>query len=226
MLYSIAVANKGGTKQRGFKMTMTMTLNLKADREAIGEQLLKYGYSVATRKGFKGASLDDAATAFATGAWIAYTNLDADKANGGDGLGYIWRGGMNGLISASRTMKQNSQYGQKNKAEDLYSDMTARPRTLRGEYSPADLGDEGEGASLFDMIGDARAVNPAEAVTKTDTIDHARAFLATLTAQEQRIMLATAEGKTTRAIGEAEGLSHAMVAKIQNRVRESARFAA
>ena len=224
MLYSIGVANEGGHKAKGIQMTMA--LDLTSEKEAIGEQLMKYGYSVATRKGFKGASLDDAATAFATGAWMAYTNLDADKANGGEGRSYIYRGGMLGLISATRTMKQNARYAAQNSREDAYKAATARARTLSGEYAPADLGDEGEGASLFDMLADPKAAAPDAAYNLTEQVDRARAFLDNLTDQEQRIMLATAEGQTTRAIGEAEGISHAMVAKIINRVREAAPFAA
>lgn len=190
-----------------------MKINLNTtDMEQLGEQLMKYGYSVATRKGLTGASLDDAAISFATGAWEAYRKLDPEKMNGGSGLGYVYRGGMNSLIQSVRKMRNRSDY-----AAQAHEDKTAKAKTLAGDYAPADLGDEGEGASLWDMLADPKAEAPDRRPTDSEQLARA---LGAMTSRETRLMTAYAEGATLREIGKAEGISAEAVRKILNNARE------
>jgi len=195
-----------------------MKINLKTtDREEIGKAFLKYGYSVATRKGFKGDSLDDAAMGFAQGAWVAYTQLDPEKANGGDGSTYVFRGGMNGLISATRIMTENAP---RVDTSEEHSKATARGRKVQGDYAPADCGDEGEGATLWDMLPNTKAENPTARMDRAEMRGQLLAGLANLDERSCAVVMACACGLTYRAIGESLGLTHEAVRKIESKAKD------
>jgi len=194
-------------------MNNTMTA-----KDWTAEELLKYGYSLAHRKGYKADSIDDAAQAFALGAWQAQQELDLEN-NKGTGRGFVTRGGLNAMKAYVRESVKASRFGKKS-IQDVDGNAVAEVefRLFSGDYNTED-GAAGS-MSMWETVADPRAVDPSAPVVLADSMDKARAALQTLTTAEREIMMARADGLTLQAIADNRGVSRQAVAKIESKAKE------
>jgi len=182
------------------------------------EELLQYGYAMASRKGFNASSIDDAAQAFAVGAWEAQQKVDFSK---GSGLGYVTRGGLNGIKSYVRSQVKASRISRKRVEMDLDEEgfEQAECRIISGDYNSED----GEGTlSAWDSIADTKAVDPLAAAARGDMLEKASKALDALTEVQRTVLLARGEGQTLAQIGAALGCSRERVRQIEEKAREQA----
>jgi RNA polymerase sigma factor (sigma-70 family) len=173
------------------------------------EELLTYGRKMSARKGFRGDALEDAAQAFAIGAWEAQEKADPDR----EGFrGYVTRGGLNGLKSYIRMQAKHSRI-EKKKTDTETGDFDYEEiKILSGDYN----GEDGEGClSFWESVADETATNPLDAMEDTDNKNRLASALQCLTGREKEMLLAYyCEGKTYREIAETLPISHEMVRKI------------